>query len=396
MKEKIMILGAGRGQTDLIKTAKKMGYSTVVASIQGDYPGFALADEVCYVDISNPVDVANAAKEAGVKGIVTSCLDTGIAALGYACEKNGYIGLSELAAKLSGDKLLMKNAFMENGVRTAKYKKVSSKEEALAVLEELELPLIVKAIDLQGSRGINIVTSKEDLLDCYESTMSETRKNYCIIEEFIEGYEFGAQAFVVNGEVLFVLPCGDIVYKGNTNIPIGHYAPLELDEHILEKIEKQVCAAIKAVSLDNCAVNLDMILKDEEVYMIELTGRIGANCLPQITSIYYGVDIYKMIIDTAMGKNPSEYFRTEKKEPMAAYAKMLISEREGKLERIVDKNSKDENLEEVTFFVKEGDIIRKFNNSRDCIGQVVVRGCDLKECETLISETIKNITFEMV
>ena len=50
MKEKIMILGAGRGQVDLIQTAKRMGYETVVASIKGDYPGFKIADEVCYAD----------------------------------------------------------------------------------------------------------------------------------------------------------------------------------------------------------------------------------------------------------------------------------------------------------------------------------------------------------
>ena len=49
MKEKIMILGAGRGQVDLIQTAKRMGYETVVASIKGDYPGFKIFAQIDYV-----------------------------------------------------------------------------------------------------------------------------------------------------------------------------------------------------------------------------------------------------------------------------------------------------------------------------------------------------------
>ena len=42
----IMILGAGRGQVGLYKAAKAMGHKSVAVSIKGDYPGFALADEI--------------------------------------------------------------------------------------------------------------------------------------------------------------------------------------------------------------------------------------------------------------------------------------------------------------------------------------------------------------
>ncbi len=395
MSKKIMILGAGRGQTDLISAAKKYGYRTVVTSIEGDYPGFELADEICYADISNPVEISEAAKKYNVDGIVTACLDTGIAALGYTCEHNNLTGLSEEAAKLSGDKLLMKSAFMANGVSTARYKKVSSKNELSDVLKELNMPLIVKAVDLQGSRGINIVNTEEDLYNGYERTMSETKKDFCIIEEFIEGYEFGAQAFVKDNEILYVLPCGDITFLGNTKVPIGHYAPLEFDEKIMIQVDNQARAAIKAIGLNNCAVNIDFILKDEKIYVIELTGRIGANCLPQITSIFYGIDIYKLILDTSLGINPKEYFQNNKKDPNPCYAKMLISDKSGKIKRIINSNDNNPNISEITFFVKEGDEINKFTNSKDCLGQVVVKGKTKKECQKLIDEVISKISFEL-
>lgn len=40
MKEKIIILGAGRGQVPLINICKEYGLETIVISIDGDYPGF--------------------------------------------------------------------------------------------------------------------------------------------------------------------------------------------------------------------------------------------------------------------------------------------------------------------------------------------------------------------
>lgn len=41
MKKKLLILGAGIYQVPLIETAKRMGLETIVASIPGNYPGFA-------------------------------------------------------------------------------------------------------------------------------------------------------------------------------------------------------------------------------------------------------------------------------------------------------------------------------------------------------------------
>lgn len=393
--KRIMVLGAGRGQVDLIKAIKKYGYYSIVASIEGKYPGFKYADECCYVDITNPEAVLEKAKELKIDAITTACLDTGIPALGYVCEELGLNGLSKDSARLSGDKLLMKDAFMRHNVNTARYKKVSSVEELETITEELDLPLIIKAVDLQGSRGINIVRTKDEIIPCFNDTMSETRKDFCIIEEFVEGYEFGAQAFVYNNNVLYVLPCGDITYLSKTNIPVGHYAPLEVDQSIWDSVYCEATKAIKAIGLNNCAVNIDMILKDNKVYMIELTGRVGANCLPQLSSIYYGIDVYKLIIETALGNNPTEYYEREKKNPTPCYAKMLYSEKDGVLKEIINNNREDERIYEISYFVEPGDQIRKFTNSRDCIGEVVVKGSSLSECKEFIEEVIERIDFNM-
>ncbi|MCR5636756.1 MAG: ATP-grasp domain-containing protein [Clostridiales bacterium] len=391
--KKIMILGAGRGQVDLIKSVKKYGHYAIVASIKGNYPGFDYADECCYVDISDPEAVLKEAKKLKIDAITTACLDTGVASLGYVCEEMGLCGLSQKAAEISGNKLLMKDAFMRNNVNTARYKKISSASELVNITDELRLPLIVKAVDLQGSRGINIVRDKEDLIPCFEDTMRETNQDYCIIEEFIPGIKFGTEAFVFDNNTIFILPYGDVVFRGKTNIPIGHYVPYGLDEKLISKVKTEAKKAIKALNLNNCAVDVDMILYNDEVYIIELTGRVGANCLPQLSSIYYGIDVYRLIIETALGDDPTEYFVSEKKHPTPCYAKMLYSEKSGVLKEIINNNRDDENIYEISYFVKPGDEVRKFTNSRDCIGQIVVKGNTLEECKTRIDSVIDNIEF---
>lgn len=228
-----------------------------------------------------------------------------------------------------------------------------------------------------------------------ENTMSETKEDYCFVEEFIVGYEFGAQAFVYDGEILFIMPAGDITFRSGTNVPVDHYVPMNFDAETTAQIEEQVRRAIKEIQLDNCAVNVDLLMRDGEIFVIELTGRIGANCLSQLTSIYYGIDINEMIVDAGLGINPKPYFQKNAKPGKCGYAKMLYSMQSGVLKRMENKNEEDPNIYEVPFFAQEGDIVNKFTNSKNCYGQVVVTGESMEECEALMEKVISNIIIEV-
>ena len=147
-----MILGASYSQLPLYEAARKLGAATVAASTPGDWPGFAVADESVYADITNPEAILKAAQEKGIDGIATCCLDAGVRALGYTCEKMGLIGPSARAADISNDKFKMKEAFMAGGVQCARHICIHSLEELEEALEKLEFPVVLKAVDLMGSK----------------------------------------------------------------------------------------------------------------------------------------------------------------------------------------------------------------------------------------------------
>ena len=200
--KKLMILGASYSQLPLYKMAKKLGVSTVAVSTPGDWPCFAIADEYSYTDISDPEAVLKAAREHNIDGITTCCLDAGIRSIGYVCEHMGLKGLSEQAGFLCSDKYYMKEAFVKGGVRCAKHIRIQSREELESALDQLEFPVILKAVDLMGSRGLFRCENREEALSHYQDTMDATGKDYCLVEEFIQGQMLGCEAMISNGKLM--------------------------------------------------------------------------------------------------------------------------------------------------------------------------------------------------
>ncbi len=391
MKKKLMIMGAGIYQVPLIRKAKEMGIHTIAVSIPGKYPGFEIADEILYLNTVDYEAVLAAAREKEVDGIVTAGTDVAVITIGRVCDALGLKGLSFEAAKIASDKMLMKECYEKNGVRTARFREVRFDEDAAAAASGLTYPLIVKAVDSSGSRGITRVNAPEDLPSAIETVREVTRKDYFLIEEFIIGEEFGAQAFILDGKVQFVLPHGDYVFMGDTGVPVGHFAPYDLSPEILEDARDQCEKAIHAMGLNNCAVNADFILRDGKTYVLELGGRSGATCLAELVSIYYGFDYYEKIILTAIGESPD--FPQEMAVPNASH--LLMADRDGVILSQENTNGPDENILDVQFDYKVGDRVHKFHVGPHRIGHVITKGRTLEEAKETLDRAMEGVHIQV-
>lgn len=380
--KRLLILGAGRGQIGLYNAAREMGVISIAGTMPDNNPPcISLADEICYMNILNPDEVESKTADLQFDGVATCCLDLGLKALGRLCDKRSLSGYSEYVAGLCNDKSKMKLCFFENGVNTAAFKQISTDQSLFKAIDKIGgYPVIIKATDLAGSQGIYKACNEEEALEGFYKAMSATRVDYVLVEKFLQGREFGAQAFIFNGEILFVMPHGDILYQADTAVPVGHYVPYDAGSELDAKIFLEAEKAIKAVGLDNCAVNLDFIEVDGTVYVLELSGRIGANCLPELVSIHYGIDYYKMVIAAALGENPYDLWR-QRRNPRSALSSMIISEKNGVFESAELSIEPPFCLKNFLIFSKTGSEINKFSNSSDCIGQIVVDGDNLDECE---------------
>lgn len=390
--KKILILGAGIYQVPLIKTAKQLGIYTIVASIPGNYPGFEHADKIYYENTTDYNKILEIAKAEQIDGIVTAGTDVAVITIGKVCDELGLTGLSFEAAQIASNKSLMKTKYEEFGVRTARFRKIPFTETDLcSAVSELSFPLIFKSIDSSGSRGIIRVDSLDEFENAREYVKANTRSDHFIIEEFIEGEEFGAQAFVYDGEVVFILPHGDYVFQGDTGVPIGHYAPYELDDAVIEDAKVQLAAAIRAMGLNNCAINADFILKDNKTYVLELGGRSGATCLAELVSIYYGYDYYEKIIKTALGEKVS--FNSTESVPNASM--LLSSDKDGVIISQQNLNPESDQLVDVQFDYKPGDKVSRFRVGPHRIGHVITKGTTLKEAVDALHEALENVKIDV-
>ena len=104
-----MILGAGIYQVPLIKAAQDMELYTIVASIPGEYPGFALADQVCTINTTDQQEILKVCLRENIQAICTTGTDVAVSTIGYVCQHMGLPGISLSAAQNVTDKAQMKH-----------------------------------------------------------------------------------------------------------------------------------------------------------------------------------------------------------------------------------------------------------------------------------------------
>lgn len=393
--KKVLILGAGIYQVPLIKTAKELGIYTIVASIPGNYPGFEVADKVYYENTTDFDKILEIAKEEKIDGIITTGTDVAVITIGKVCDTLGLTGLSAAAAEIATDKMLMKQKYEEYGVRTARFRKVYFEDpDYTEKLAGLSFPLMFKSVDSSGSRGIIKVDSPEGFEAAKANVADNTRSDYFIVEEYVDGEEFGAQAFVKDGELQFILPHGDYVFKGDTGVPIGHFAPYDLPEDVIEDSKVQLSNAAKAMGLDNCAINADFILSDGKVYVLELGGRCGATCLAELVSIYYGYNYYEKILKVALGEDV-DFAKADGTDFTPNASMLLMADKDGHILSQSNENPEDPDIVEIQFDYKPGDEVHKFRIGPHRIGHIVTKGNTLDEAVETLHKAMDEITIEV-
>ena len=388
--KKILILGAGIYQVPLIRTAHEMGLYTVVASIPGKYPGFAMADKAAYINTIDCEAVLALAREEKIDGIVTAGTDVCVPTQGYVCDKLGLCGPSYEAACMAQSKLLMKREFAKHGVNTAEFAEIDIHDaNPVAACEKIGYPVIFKAVDTSGSRGITRVDGPDGIPYAYSEVIASTHAEFYLVEKYLEGEEFGAQAFVHHGEIRFILPHGDYVFHGDTGVPIGHFAPYDIPASVVEDCKAQLRKAVAALGIDNCAVNADFMLCDGRAYVLEIGARAGATCLVEMTSEYFGIDYYRQIINCAMGDATD--FAPKHSNGQPCVVMLFQAERSGTIKSIDMGVQNDSHVRDISLDYSEGDAVRQFRKGPDRIGQCIVVADSVAEGKRILDDAMSRV-----
>ena len=397
------MLGAGRDQLFLIKTAKQMGIYVYCVDIQQDPVGAKFANRFFNIssrnlkELKSLIDVLNKTN-APVSGVITMGSDIPH----IVAELSEYAGTPSIPLKsaLSAkNKLLMKEKFKIGGVSTPKFSAVSSYSELKSILSKYKgSRIVLKPIDQAGSRGVSLTEPDcENIKDLYQNALWHSNEKNILVEEFIDGPQISTEHVVYNGNIYtpgFADRNYDELDKFLPQImENGGWVPsLFVNKKI--PIEKEILKAVKSLNLNNCIVKGDVVLKNNKPMIIEIAARLsGGDFSESLVPISTGVNYVKTALEICIGRQPNI-------EDLSGKNKNTVANRyffgkKGKIKNIILKVEMGNLpwLEKIEFWVKPGDVIDNINSHGARSGVFVVSGTDREDVNKKIRYIYQNVEF---
>ncbi len=379
--KKILILGAGVYQVPLIKHAVERGYHVTVASWRATDPGMAHAHDTWVVDTKDKIRLCDLSRKYGIEAVLTTGTDVAIPSIGHICDTLKLPGISYKTAMAATDKWTMQQQFKAHGVPSSKSIRVVNLNQALEAVIQTGFPAMVKAPDSSGSRGIHRVDTPKDLTDALEDAMQISKAGYALVENYISGVEFGAQAVVLDGRVAKLICHNDTVTPPPVSVPIGHSCPLMMSREVQAETKRVCDLGVAAIGMKNGICNIDLMAEGDEVYMLEIGARTGATGIPEIILHSMGINLYDVAIDIAMGKRP----RLTESNPRGAAVEIILSKEDGILSAIgsIDHLLALENVRAISFDCQPGDVVNRFVTGPDRLGEILCCGTTSADAEAL-------------
>jgi len=389
----ILILGAGVYQVPLIRRAVDSGYNVTVASYGDNYPGMKIAHNIWKVDTRNREALLKLAKKNKIDAVTTTGTDVAVPTIGYLNEKLGLPGISFETALLTNNKILMQRRFKKAGVPAARFFECMTFDDVKAHAKKMDLPVIIKAPNSSGSRGVTVVTSEHDLEKAFLAAKSIALDEAVLMEELLVGEEFGAQAVVVDGNIRAFFCHNDTVTAPPVTVPVGHSCPSQLSQNVQTEAQDVSARAIGALGVTNAVCNCDLIFTNQGVCILEIGARVGATGIPEIIHLHYGIDLYEFALFFALGKKP---VIPSLKGPASAI-RIVESPRTGKLLRcfVPEEIMRRKGVVQINLDYPVGSQVRKFCVGPDRIGSVVVTSEDVNTAEQFAENIIKGLHIEV-
>lgn len=315
-QKKILLLGGSAQQVIAIKTAKEMGYYTVLCDYLPDNPGQYVADKFYHKSTTDVDAVYEIAKAEQVDGILAYASDPAALSASIVAEKLGLPTNPSKSVAILGVKHLFRDFLEEKGFACPKHRNFSpniDQKELKESISAFHYPIIIKPTDSSGSKGVTKVNTSEGWDDIIVKAIahadSYSRNKILIVEEFIElGYPsvIGGDIFVVNGKIKLFGEMDCLRdFDGKGLIPIGKKKPCALTQHQHDVLHAELQRLIDALDIKFGEMNIELILdKEDHPHFLELGPRAGGNMIPIQLSDVFNVDLVKANITVAMGEQP--------------------------------------------------------------------------------------------
>lgn len=233
-------------------------------------------------------------------------------------------GPDSKGAILEGSKVFTKNLLAKYDIPTGDFKVFTDRGQALSYLDEIRMPVVVKADGLAAGKGVIVAGTLEEARAAVELIMVDKAfgdaGNIVVIEEFLRGEEASFIAFT-DGETVLPLPTSQdhkAVYdgdKGPNTGGMGAYSPApvvtdELHEQVMEKI---MIPTVKAMAAEGRPYKgmlyAGLMIEDGVARVLEFNCRFGdPEAQPLLMRLKTDlVEVMEAVVDTKLDSISLEY-----------------------------------------------------------------------------------------
>jgi len=300
-KKKIIVLGSGPNRIGQgiefdyccvhgVLAAAECGYETIMINCNPETVStdFDIADKLYFEPVfwEHIYDIIQHEKPEGV--IVQLGGQTALK-LAEKLEKWGVkiMGTSFKSLDLAEDRGSFSNILKENNIPYPEFDVAETADEALAIAEVLDFPILVRPSYVLGGQGMKIVINKDELEAHVIDLLKSIPGNKLLLDHYLDGaIEAEADAICdadgnvyIIGIMEHIEPCG--IHSGDSNALLPAFNLGDLVKQQIIDHTHTIARALYTVGL----INIQFAIKDDIVYIIEANPR-ASRTVPFIAKAY--------------------------------------------------------------------------------------------------------------
>ncbi|NBU80533.1 MAG: carbamoyl-phosphate synthase large subunit [Flavobacteriaceae bacterium] len=299
-RKKVVVLGSGPNRIGQgiefdyscvhgVLAAKECGYETIMINCNPETVStdFDTADKLYFEPVfwEHIYDIIRHEKPEGV--IVQL---GGQTALKLAQKLSKYnikiLGTSFDALDLAEDRGRFSELLTELKIPFPQFGIAENADQASALADVLDFPLLVRPSYVLGGQGMKIVINKQELEEHVIDLLKNIPGNKLLLDHYLDGAIEAEADAICDGENVYIIgimehiePCG--IHSGDSNATLP---PFNLGEFVMQQIKdhtKKIALALRTVGL----INIQFAIKDDIVYIIEANPR-ASRTVPFIAKAY--------------------------------------------------------------------------------------------------------------
>ena len=196
------------------------------------------------------------------------------------------MGTSFESLDLAEDRGSFSRLLKENDIPYPQFGVAENADEALALADELNFPLLVRPSYVLGGQGMKIVINKQELESHVVDLLRKIPNNKLLLDHYLDGAIEAEADAICDGKEVHIIgimehiePCG--IHSGDSNATLP---PFNLGEFVLQQIKDhthKIALALNTVGL----INIQFAIKGDQVYIIEANPR-ASRTVPFIAKAY--------------------------------------------------------------------------------------------------------------